>query len=402
MRGRVLVIDDIRVRPPDGAEAGALPWRIRAYASLPEAEPAWRRAVAAGGCSVFQTYEWLSAWWETLGARAGTRPCIVHVTARDGTDLLLLPLGIRRRAGLRVLEFLGGDRADYAMPVVAPAASWEPARVALLWAGILEALPPVDLVRLQRMPRRLDGVENPLAQLPGLRPDPLGASGAALPSTFEAFAKARSTQFFAQNRRLARRLAETGPVRLTFAESEAERLAVTRFVIAQKARWQRESGLRDTFARGEVASFYERVTRTAFREGGIGAAGLWVGGDLVAGLWGAEFRGRYVYLVSSYRPDWSRFAVGRLLTEGVIRALIARGDLHTYDLTVGDEGYKASWADHALPLLALVAGRTRRGRLAAAFLAAVPALRASGPARRALALLRRTRRVVRRRTQRAG
>ena len=42
---------------------------------------------------------------------------------------------------------------------------------------------------------------------------------------------------------------------------------------------------------------------------------------------------------------------------------IARGDLTVFDLTVGEESYKASWADHTLPLYRYETARSIRGHL---------------------------------------
>ena len=340
--------------------------RLSILHDLPASEAVWREAMACCSGSVFQTYEWLSAWFETIGTIERARACIVHVASRDGATLLLIPLAVHKRAYGLSLEFLGGDLTDYNLPLVNPAHAIGSADVERLWGEILARLPPVDLVRLTRMPLSFDGVPNPLSALRGVAHE-ANAYGAHLPAEFDAFAAARSEVFFRKNKQYRRRLEKEGPVRVAFPEEGPERLAIIRFLIDHKSRWQQATGVPNTFGRSESRAFYEGMTCATLREGSISTAGLWVGDELVAGLWGAVFRGRYAFLITSYRTDWSKLSVGRLLIESVIQMCIARGDLTTFDLTVGEESYKASWADHTLPLYRYQAARSLRGRAFAAF-----------------------------------
>ncbi len=332
--------------------------------SLREAEAFWRAAVAAGACTLFQSYEWLSAWQETVGRCEGVMPCIVEVSGADGTPLLLLPLGIYRGAHGRALQFLGGYSTDYNAPVIDRrlAAGIEPGDARQLWAVILDLLPSVDLVWLQRLPLTVDGVPNPLGALPNLR-HAQDAYAATLPATYEAFAKARSTQFFSQNRRKRRKLEGAGAVEIVLAEEAAERAEIVRFLLDHKSRWQVASGLPNTLGAPAQRALYERLTEGRFAEGGVLVAGLRVDGEWVAALWGTIFRGSFAMILTTYREDWAPFSVGRLLMERVIQACIARGDLTLFDLTVGEEGYKAHWSDRTTPLYEILAARSLRGRL---------------------------------------
>lgn len=337
--------------------------RIAVYAALADCESLWRAGTAAGACTVFQTYEWLAVWRETIGVSEGAVERIVQVAAGNGQTLMLLPLAIHRHPWGRSLQFLGGGLTDYNAAVVEPdfAARLTANDLARLWAAILGHLPAVDVVWLKRMPARVDGVPNPLAALQVRHA--IDAFAARLPATFDAFAKARSTQFFSQNRRYRRRLEKIGPVRVVTARATRERIEIVRFLIAHKARWQRAGGVSENFSRPDYTAFYEQVTARTFPEGEIDVSGLYVGDDLVAGLWGAVFRGRYAFLVTSYSADWSRLSVGRLLMESVIARCIERGDLALFDLTVGEESYKANWADHSTSLYEHLSPRSIRGRL---------------------------------------
>lgn len=346
----------------DAALAGA---EVTVFPSVDAAESLWRETVATGACTVFQCYEWLATWRRTAGASEPLSDHIVHVSSEAGRTLMLLPLTIRRNAYGRSLEFLGGDLTDYNMPILGAGFSPGPRDAQRLWAAILGLLPPVDLVRLRRMPLVFDGIANPFAGLAGSR-HAIDAYGAILPPTFKDFTT-RSPSFFSKNGQRRRRLQKEGAVRFAVAQDPAERAAVTRFVIEQKSQWQRESGQRDTFAAPERMAFYTTLAGLPFAEGGIVLVGLWVGPDLVAGIWGTVFRGRFAVIVAAYRQDWAKFSVARLLMESAVDMCIARDDVAIFDLTVGDEGYKADWSDHSLPLHEVVTPCSLRGRMFLAY-----------------------------------
>lgn len=333
--------------------------RIDVFDDLRACEALWRRAAQQCAHTPFQTYGWLAAWQGAVAAHHAIT--VVHVLGRDGETLMLLPLGIRRRFGGRCLEFLGDDLCDYNAPLIdrALASAMSDRDAVRLWGAVLVRLPPVDWVHLRRMPEHVGGTRNPLL---GLNCRASGSAHAAsLPSTFEVFAASRSRSFFAQNRRHRRRLEKDRTVAFSVTDDAAQRLEVLRFLVAEKARWQGRLGLEPTFADPARLAFYEQLTsRTSDTE--VLAAGLTADGVLVAGLWGVVSGTSFMFLLTSYREDFASFRVGRLLTEDMIRHCIARG-LTTFDLTTGDEGYKANWADVATPVFDHVAARSLRGWL---------------------------------------
>src|ERR1051326_4738870 len=120
---------------------------ISVYTSIDAIETLWRRACTECSGFVFQTHEWQSAYQATIGGAEGVSPYIVQVADRTGRTRMLLPLGIHRERGLRVLRFLGGVVTDYNAPVIAPGFAGEigHAGFAALWERILAQLPAVDL-----------------------------------------------------------------------------------------------------------------------------------------------------------------------------------------------------------------------------------------------------------------
>src|SRR4051794_10478533 len=114
------------VRPmPSAGQPARAPIRAAAnnielgiHTDIAAAEADWRALQSPMGCSVFQTYEWLSAWQRHVGARNGVTPCIV--IGRDASDsaLFILPLAIQATGVARQLTWLGSELCDYNMPLL--------------------------------------------------------------------------------------------------------------------------------------------------------------------------------------------------------------------------------------------------------------------------------------------
>jgi CelD/BcsL family acetyltransferase involved in cellulose biosynthesis len=335
---------------------------ITVYPSVPEAESAWRHAVDHCACFLFQTFEWHSAWRDTVGRTVRVSEHVVHVADADGRTLLILPLGICRRGPLRVLEFLGGSLTDYNAPLI----DREFARVVevfdirRLWQTVQRLLPKVDAVWLARMPQTIDGVRNPMIELSRVRHTDT-AHAAMLPASFKEFTAARSIQFFAQIRRHQRRLQRRGTIDICFPAESEQRIEVLRTLARQKSRWLRRNGLADEFRRPALQEFYERLTTCQVQGGNILVACLRVGDQVAAALWGAVFGRRYYFLLPSYAEEWRKFSAARILTQSVVQRCIAQGDVRVFDLTIGNERYTHTWTDHSLALHEYLEARTVAG-----------------------------------------
>src|SRR6201999_1493511 len=98
---------------------------------------------------------WLGAWY---GAFTEVEPLIAIVTdARTLERAMLLPLVLRSRRGLSIVEFADLDLTDYNAPLLGPAAPRDASDTRGLWQDLLAALKRLpgdaDLIRLRKLPR---------------------------------------------------------------------------------------------------------------------------------------------------------------------------------------------------------------------------------------------------------
>ncbi|WP_034291976.1 GNAT family N-acetyltransferase [Herbaspirillum sp. RV1423] len=363
---------------------------ICVHTAFEQVEARWRAAQTDCASYGFQAYDWLATWQRTLGQRQGWEVLLVELTDADDRTLMLLPLGRRRKYGLRIAGFLGGEITDYNAPLLR--ADFDVSGFAALWPVIVRLLGGVDVFRARRMPQHIEGVANPMVALTGMRQTEQ-AHAATLTVGYEAFQKQRSAKMFADTRRQLRRLGELGTVQLLVDTPAPQRVEVVAAMARQKARRWNETGSRDLFAEEGYLAFYQHLAAHGLGGGAIVVSALYVDEHLVATHWGMCYGKRFYWLMPGYQDgEWARYSAGRILLDAVLRHCIDSG-LEIFDLTVGDEAYKLQWADHSLLLYAGQQGHSLRGKLVVALDEAYRRLRAQARGNERLrGLVRRLRR----------
>lgn len=358
---RTSAVQDVDNRPAGTCLNGT---QLSIYRSFEECESLWRTAVETCSCFVFQTFEWHSTWYATIGQAEGMRAYIVHLADDTGRTLLILPLGVYCRKGLRFLCFLGGIVTDYNVPLIDPefASNISKIEFSTLWRSILDRLPRVDVVWLQRMPDTIEGTRNPMITLAGTQHTE-NAHAATLPADLATFKAKRRPKLFKDSRRRRRHLGERGRIEVSIPVVPADAIETLETMARQKSRRWRESRARDLFALTGYLQFYKILSNTAFQTGSVHISCLRLNGQTLATHWGLVFKRRFYYLMPGYQAgEWTRYSVGRLLLENIVEWCISE-QISVFDLTVGDESFKFDWADHSLALYEHLDCRSLKGAL---------------------------------------
>ena len=339
-----------RPRWPGGAGARTVrsgPVVVRACPAAAAGE-IWPEPGAGAG-RAFQSADLIRAWIDTIGATRGVAPWIADVRDRQGSRLLVLALGIERRAGLRLLRFLDGGVMDYTLPLLFPASRDLPdATLAAIWTGLVQALPRFDVAILDKMPAEADGLPNPLIRLGAVRHPPDGHA-MSLGGTPEALAARLPRQ--RSRARHRRQLAQAaGSVALRIAATPAEADALLTALLDHKERQLRAMGRPGLRERPGVEAFYRRAAADLVPSGRVEVSALTADGTVIAGCFCIVEAGRTTMLLTAYADGpWERFSPGGLLLDDLIRRSHARGDTW-FDFGIGDEAYKADYCDARVPL----------------------------------------------------
>lgn len=342
------------------------------------AEPHWRALEAADPLATpYQAFDFLNQWQRHIGATEGVSPFIV--VGFDGADspMFVWPFGLRRRFGLRLVEFMGGKHANFNI------ALWRRDAAAAIGELELRAVlaqigGQADLLTLANQPVTWAGLANPFAQLPRQASPSFGHSGALMPD-FDAWLNAHTNSATRKKmRKKERTLAGFGDVRFQKAVGLEQIKATLASFFEQKCTRMRALGLPDVYAEPGVRRLIESAALSPTAEGGtvIELYALTLDGVVIATLGGMVGNGRFSGMFSSIvHGQYGAESPGEQLLVHLVQDLCRRG-LQAFDLGIGEARYKGLFCPDADPMFDSYWPLTPAGQVATA------GLRLAGAAKR--------------------
>jgi CelD/BcsL family acetyltransferase involved in cellulose biosynthesis len=361
-----------RAKSPVRTAAVAGDIELTVHYELAASESVWRELQAQNQCTVFQTFEWLSAWQRHVGSRTGVTPCIVVARDAQGRPVFVLPLAIQQAGFARELTWFGSDLCDYNAPLLSAdsAARLDAATFMSLWPRIvaqLQAHPRSrhDLIRLEKMPPMAGASRNPMLALPTSL-NPSGSYVTPLGPSWEEFYKAkRSSATRRRDRSKRNHLSESGEVKLVSAGSADDARATLAILVDQKTATFARHGINNIFARPGYLDFYRDIAGNPATRDLVHISRLEVGKETAATNLGLVFAGSYYHVLASYTSGpLAHWGPGAAHLNDLLRYAIEHG-LSVFDFTIGDERYKRDWCDGVQMLHDHVAITSWRGALVA-------------------------------------
>lgn len=330
---------------------------VRASADIAAFASSWPALSDNAAAHAFQRRDHLEIWMETIGAGLRVRPIFISVTNKSGAPVMLLPLGVTRKHGVKVLGFLDGGVADYNAPVLFPAAGkLERADVVQIWKTICRAARPFDVAELEKMPEHAGRIANPLYKLAQYR---WQHSGHVL--ALQGSGELTSARELKESRRKRRRIAALGELSFGIAASESEIAEIYNIFVRQKSRRYRETLGHDGFdVPGQKAYYLTLTERLSHAQ----LAYLQCGDEIIATAWSLIAGKRVYYLMAGYEDGkWRTHSPGWLLLEELVNWSLKNG-IEIFDFGIGDEAYKMKWQEHELVLMGATFPETPLGWLA--------------------------------------
>lgn len=344
--------------------------RVSVTTDLTGCEQAWRAFQPGASGHVFQTFDFVAPWCAHVAAARAITPHIVMGHADDGRILFLLPFGVRRQTGSSVVEWLGGEHADYHGGLFAPEfldrAASDPAVFDALLDALRSVFRGVDLAHFIRMPMVLDGAANPFTRLstyPNANRAHATVLGADWPSYYK---QKRGSGWRRTDRKKAERMAERGDLAFRIATDEQTVEALLAALFAQKRAGLERIGVADMFAPDGVRDFYRALALSSLSaDSPVQLSGLWCGDDITAVSFGLVWKETYYYVLHSYDLEvYAAFSAGAQLMHHLMQWCIAN-NITIFDFTIGDEPYKDIWCETQLELFNAAVPLTTIGRVAA-------------------------------------
>jgi CelD/BcsL family acetyltransferase involved in cellulose biosynthesis len=320
----------------------------------------------------YQRFDFLERWQRQVGERQKLAPFIVIAYDAERRPLLLLPLALRHRHGVRTACFMGGKHATFNM------ALWDRDFAADATAADLDALVSAirtrsgaDVLALTQQPLRWRDLPNPMALLPN-QPSandcPLMVIVPDEPPT------ARISSSFRRRLKGKERKLRTLPgYRYGVAATDAEIKRLLDWFFLMKPLRMAEQKLPNVFAEPGVEDFIRDACMTPLAGGGhvIDIHALECDDEVIAIFAGVADGHRFSMMFNTYTMSGnSRYSPGLILMRNIVDHYAALG-YGALDLGIGSDDYKRLFCKGDEPIFDSFIPLSRRGKLAASALSGI-------------------------------
>lgn len=319
----------------------------------------WKAFDLQSSSTPFHSYEWQRYWNEQVGQPKYNMAICVVVCTVDFRVRAIFPFGVNVSMGARILSFLGAEEADYGGPLVATDIDSEECKA--IWAAVSCVIPPHDVAFFRNMPKNINKAFNFF--LENIKAKESGISySATLPESFNEYSLRLSKSLLKDNRRMIRRLSETGELTFKVIDNRKEFIETTNILISQKEARYNLSGARNIFHNEHVKNFYTKMFTLLDRGLNIHLSVLMLDDEILATHLGIHHRDQFYYLMPTFNHDdkWRKFSLGRIHLERLIGWAIDNG-IKKFDFTIGGESYKTNWCNSEMPVYDHLNLKTPRG-----------------------------------------
>jgi CelD/BcsL family acetyltransferase involved in cellulose biosynthesis len=320
----------------------------------------WDDLAARADCHASDMFAWVQAGWECVAEpRQGALRVIL---ARKAGQLVgVWPL-VRYPTQLgNVLWQLGAESSEYADILAAPGPDAEAIGRAAWQVAV--GLGDLLILRLVRAGSLLDRVARSGGYL--ATRDRIPAPWICFDDypDFAAFMARVNKDRRATLRRARRHLGRKGAVEFAMLEDPAERRAAVDWALARKNEWLAGKGLHNSWiVSARYRAFLHRLAGMGSEPTPLRIFVLRLDGRLIAVLVSTIDRTWVEFYIISNDPAWARFSPGTLLLEDSVAWAYAHG--LQFDFRIGDERYKASWANRHCNVTTFHIALTWRGAVA--------------------------------------
>lgn len=262
-----------------------------------------------------------------------------------------------------MVEFADTSLTDYNAPLIADGLMLEPA---VLVNAMLAALPPLDILRLVKMPKQLDGKPNPLAFLSGCRASEQCANFVRIDTDWSTYQRSVLEKKFRKEMERSLRVFEREGENSRFElieDADVAEWVLADIEVLQETRIE-ELGLPFILNDAPYRRFYRNLVRNGLRDGSVVVSALRSGSDvLVAGLVGIRSGDQYAMVrLGQDGHNWRKCSPGKLVIERTMWALHQQGVRH-FDFTTGNYDYKNGFRLQQQPLVDVTMPLSMRGRV---------------------------------------
>ena len=271
----------------------------------------------------------------------------------SGALMGLVPFVARKKLGATILEYANFGLVDYALPTLHYKFwQWVPDSKTLK-AELDKILGRYDMLRIKHMPTSDPAF---LRLLPNscMERASFSAHVAELGPDYQTWRESVISKAERKSRDKKRRaMMRNGEWKMELLDDPAEIAEAFGYLRAfHKDRFADRPGT-DMLQCDNSFQFYIDLASSSARHGFTRTYRFTYDGEIVAVQFGIEDANRYLYLIMGINYDrMGKYSPGLLMTEDIIQDCIADG-IEIFDLTIGDEPYKAKFGTKPVPIYTL-------------------------------------------------
>src|SRR5689334_21846057 len=339
--------------------------RVDIVSDFAEVETIWRDFEARQLSTPYQRFDLLAAWQREIGARESTEPCIVIAYDVDGRALVLLPLVLRAKHGVRIASFMGGKHTTFNMALWDREFAREASLTDLkaLLSG-MRAKSSADVLALTQQPQHWQDDVNPFV----LGPRQRSANDCPLLTMITGDPpENRISNSFRRRMKTKERKLQGPGYRHHIAEADADIDRLLDWFFQVKPLRMAEQKLPDVFAEPGVADFVRNACRARLPGGGrvIDIHALECDDEVIAIFAGVADGHRFSMMFNTYTmSERSRYSPGLILMRHIIDHYGERR-YRALDLGIGSDEYKRLFCKGDEPIFDCFIPLSPRGKVAA-------------------------------------
>ncbi len=339
--------------------------RLRVFTDMEAVKSIWVGLEATGVTTVYQSFVWCRAWLQRVGRHRGILPCILVAEDGFGTAMYILPLQVRHKLGVTIIEALSAPQGAYAFGVFNPTFLRDHAA---LWfhnhfANAVAALPRHDVLYLANMPAVIAQVDNPMLQVTHFSAANLSYIMGLEANYQDLLQRKRSPETRRSLRKRDAKLHASGDLVFDLPTSLSDRKLTVETMLQQQKVRLAEIGVHNVFDTLEQQFIIDLIHAQTAEGAFLRPYRLTLDGQILAVMLGAYCHKTYWALISSLaHGDSRKHSPGDYALRAMINALCDDGTIQL-DFSAGDTAYKSHWADRSVPLYFIVRASTFKGLL---------------------------------------
>jgi CelD/BcsL family acetyltransferase involved in cellulose biosynthesis len=317
----------------------------------------------------YQRFDFLNPWQRRVGLAENAQACIVVAYDGERRPLMLLPLTLRPKFGIRIASFMGGKHTTFNMPLCDDdfARDATASEIAMLIARLRERR-HADLLVLTQQPLRWQNQPNPFALLPH-QPSVNACPVLAMAPD----AQLLSSSFRRRLRGKERKLQALPGYRYFVAATDGEVARLLDWFFRVKPLRMAEQKLPNVFAEAGVEHFIRDACMARLAGGNrvIDIHALACDEEVIALFAGVADGHRFSMMFNTYTlSEHARYSPGLILMRNIIDHYAARG-YRALDLGIGSDDYKRLFCRDDEAIFDSFVPLTARGAVAAVAMSAV-------------------------------